>query len=127
MRSGTTAVGTTFRATLSVIPPGKHVASVSGGARALSGRHGVELACTDRAGVHWLRSAHGTLTEIKEPPVEYYDLEVPTTGAYREIERGTPQNQGNANGMPWLSSSDKILSSPLAGYFETRYTPPFAV
>jgi hypothetical protein len=40
-------------------------------------RPGVEVAFTDRGGVHWLRSAGGELTEIDRPAVEYYDIDGP--------------------------------------------------
>ncbi len=69
--------GAHFRSLLSVIPPGMHYTSVAGGWGGMSAHPGVELAFTDRAGVHWLRSAEGTLTEIDESPVEYYGVEAP--------------------------------------------------
>jgi hypothetical protein len=66
-----------WRSLLSHIPPGKHETSVGGGWAGMYRRPGVELAFTDRAGVHWLRSADGTLTEIKQPAVEYYGIDGP--------------------------------------------------
>ena len=68
-----------YRATLALIPPGEHRTVVEGGWGGVSSRRpGVELAFTDRAGVHWVRFADGRLVEISQPPVEYYDLERPT-------------------------------------------------
>jgi type II secretory pathway pseudopilin PulG len=66
-----------WQETLSVIPPGKYYAPVAGGWAGMMRRPGAELAFTDRAGVHWLRSADGSLAAIDQPPVEYYGLELP--------------------------------------------------
>lgn len=62
---------------LSVIPPGTSYTSFGGGAAALSARFGVEIAFTDRAGVHWLRAADGALTEIPEAATDYYGVDGP--------------------------------------------------
>jgi hypothetical protein len=63
--------------TLSVIPPGTSYTWVGGGWGAMMARPGVEVAFTDRAGVHWLRSPDGVLTEIPEAPTDYYGLDGP--------------------------------------------------
>jgi hypothetical protein len=63
--------------TLTVIPPGEHSTTVQGGWDGRMRRPGVEVAFTDRAGVHWLRTADGSLAEIGDPPVEYYGLVEP--------------------------------------------------
>jgi hypothetical protein len=66
-----------FYSALSVIPPGRSYTSFGGGWGALSARPGVEVAFTDRAGIHWLRSADGVLNEIPEAPTDYYGLDGP--------------------------------------------------
>jgi hypothetical protein len=66
-----------FYSALSVIPPGTSYTSFGGGWGALSARPGVEIAFTDRGGVHWLRSPEGVLTEIAEEPTDYYGLDGP--------------------------------------------------
>lgn len=66
-----------FYSALSVIPPGKSYTSFAGSWGALSARPGVEVAFTDRAGVHWLRSPDGILTEIPESPTDYYGFDGP--------------------------------------------------
>lgn len=38
----------------------------------LSGRSGVEIAFTDRAGAHWVRRAAGSLEELAESPLEHF-------------------------------------------------------
>jgi hypothetical protein len=85
-RAGLTAIGTRSSAAeaeahlyslLSVIPPGRHYTSVPGGWGAMTARPAVEISFTDRSGVHWLRSADGTLREIDRPPVEHYGIEGP--------------------------------------------------
>ena len=66
-----------FRTTLNVIPPGKQYTSVAPFFPSMSAKPGVELAFTDRAGVHWVRSAEGVLIEIDEDPIDYYGLDLP--------------------------------------------------
>lgn len=66
-----------FYNALSVIPPGRSYTSVGGGWGAMTARPGVEVAFTDRAGVHWLRSPDGVLTEIPEAPTDYYGFDGP--------------------------------------------------
>lgn len=80
-----------FRSFISVIPPGTSYTSVSGGWGALSARPGVELAFTDRTGVHWLRSPDGQLAEIDQPPTEYYGLDGPHD--WRAPERDPPERR----------------------------------
>jgi hypothetical protein len=63
-----------YRAYLSVIPPGRHIADLGLCDAWPSGRAGVDLAFTDAAGVHWLRHATGSLIEIDMPSAEYYGL-----------------------------------------------------
>jgi hypothetical protein len=63
--------------TLTVIPPGDHFTAVQAGWGGMMRRPGVEVAFTDRAGLHWLRRADGSLAEISKPPVEYYALGEP--------------------------------------------------
>jgi hypothetical protein len=58
-----------YRATLSVIPPGRCFTTVEGGWGGMSKRAGVEIAFTDTAGRHWIRRANGALEELeREPP-----------------------------------------------------------
>jgi hypothetical protein len=71
------AAGSRFRSVLSVIPPGTHYTRVAGGWGAMMARPGVEIAFTDRSGVHWVRSADDTVTEIDRPPAEHYGIEGP--------------------------------------------------
>ena len=66
-----------FYSALSVIPPGRSYTSFGGGWGALSARPGVEVAFTDRSGIHWLRSPDGVLTEIPQAPTDYYELDGP--------------------------------------------------
>jgi hypothetical protein len=52
-------------------------------------RYGVELAFTDRAGIHWRRTADGGMTQIKKAPPDYYELPLPRDWA-------TPEEVGPA-------------------------------
>jgi hypothetical protein len=63
--------------TLSVLPPGRHYTTVPAAPKLLFSRYGVELAFTDRAGVHWLRTTGGSLKQISKPPPDYYELHKP--------------------------------------------------
>ena len=66
-----------YMQTLSVLPPGRHYTTVSAPPMVMFRRYGVELAYTDRAGVHWRRTADGTLVEIEKSPRDYYDVPLP--------------------------------------------------
>ena len=44
----------------------------------------IELAFTDRAGVHWRRTALGGMKQIKKAPPDYYDLPLPRDWASPE-------------------------------------------
>jgi hypothetical protein len=66
-----------YRAYLSVIPPGRHIADLGTCDGWPSGRAGVDLSFTDAAGMHWLRYATGGLVEIDEPSAEYYAVARP--------------------------------------------------
>lgn len=61
----------------SVIPPGVSRSSLAGGWAGMGRRPGLEIAFTDRAGVHWVRFADGSLTEVASSPPEYYELPMP--------------------------------------------------
>jgi len=39
--------------------------------RGMSGKSGVDVAFTDRAGSHWIRRATGELIELPQPPLNY--------------------------------------------------------
>jgi hypothetical protein len=66
-----------FVRTFPVIPPGRHYTSVPSGWTGMMPRPGVELGFVDRAGVSWLRTADGRLSEPKREPVEYYGIPLP--------------------------------------------------
>jgi hypothetical protein len=61
-----------YRVALLVIPPGKYFVTVPEAFHGMHRRHGVELAFTDRSGVHWLRDSSGHLTEISQPPPDFW-------------------------------------------------------
>jgi hypothetical protein len=60
--------------TVNILPSGLYRVWVLGTSwhRILSGRAGVEIAFTDRAGSHWIRRATGELHELTEPPLQYF-------------------------------------------------------
>jgi hypothetical protein len=66
-----------FVRTFTVIPPGRHYTTVPGGWAGMMRRPGVELAFVDQAGVNWLRTADGELSEIHPEPVDYYGMSRP--------------------------------------------------
>lgn len=59
--------------TTSIVPGGLYRVWIAGTGwhRILSGRAGVDVAFTDRAGAHWIRRATGDLIELAKPPLEY--------------------------------------------------------
>lgn len=83
-----------FMSMLSVLPPGRHYTTVPPPPTMMFRRYGVQLAFTDRAGVHWLRTADGALTEIKQPAPDYYELPLPHDWA-TPVEVGGPDLEGD--------------------------------
>jgi hypothetical protein len=59
--------------TVTILPGGLYRAWIDGTGwhQILSGRAGVDIAFTDRAGAHWIRRATGQLDELPKPPLEY--------------------------------------------------------
>jgi hypothetical protein len=59
--------------TMSLLPPGTWRTWISGRGWGgiLSGRLGVDLAFTDRAGLHWVRRANGQLEELPADPLAH--------------------------------------------------------
>lgn len=73
----TTHYGGYHMQTLSVLPPGRYYTTVPAAPTMMGRRYGVELAFTDRAGLHWRRTALGAMEQIKKAPPDYYDLPLP--------------------------------------------------
>lgn len=61
----------------SVIPPGQHRTTLSGSTGGMHTAPGIEVAFTDRAGVHWIRRGSGALVQIEEPAAEHYGIDEP--------------------------------------------------
>jgi hypothetical protein len=70
-RRGEDGVNSSYRRTLSILPPGRWRVEVPGGWAGMSRRPGVEVAFTDRAGIHWIRRATGALDEIQKAPIDH--------------------------------------------------------
>jgi hypothetical protein len=73
-RRGEDGVQPEFRRVIGILPPGRFRVEVAGGWPGMSRRPGVEVAFTDRSGVHWIRRATGTLDEITAPAIDHYGL-----------------------------------------------------
>ena len=73
-----------FRVALLVIPPGRYYVELPPAFHHMFRRHGVELAFTDRSGIHWLRSSDGELREIEHAPADFYGLGLPVDWASPE-------------------------------------------
>jgi hypothetical protein len=63
-----------FRKVMGILPPGTWRVDVAGGWAGMSKRPGVEVAFTDRSGIHWIRRADGALEEIRKPAIDHYSL-----------------------------------------------------
>jgi hypothetical protein len=73
-RQGEDGVLPEYRGVIAVLPPGRFRVEVAGGWAGMSRRPGVEVAFTDRSGVHWIRRATGALEEITAPAIDHYGL-----------------------------------------------------
>lgn len=62
---------------LAVVPPGLWQVEVEAGWGGMYRAPGAEVAFTDRAGVHWVRRATGSLQEIDTPADDHYHLPRP--------------------------------------------------
>jgi hypothetical protein len=85
--------GGPYISTLLVLPPGRHYTTVRPPPTMMFRRYGVELAFTDRAGIHWRRNAYGALEEIKTPAPDHYNLPLPRDWA-TPLEIGIPDVTG---------------------------------
>jgi hypothetical protein len=56
------------------LPPGTWQATVTMDTGVMGGRIGGEVGFTDRAGIHWIRRAHGALEEAPTDAVEHYSI-----------------------------------------------------
>lgn len=97
-RRGEDQLPAEFRKTLSVLPPGRWRVEVAGGWAGMSARPGLELAFTDRSGVHWVRRANGVLQEISEAAIDYYGLGRPQELAIPEPDDSRPPGADGGNG-----------------------------
>lgn len=70
--------------TLLVLPPGRYYTTVPAAPTMMFRRYGVELAFTDRAGIHWRRTALGGIKQITKAPPDYYELPMPRDWASPE-------------------------------------------
>ena len=66
------------RSCVSVVPPGLGYIELPSPSYGMSHRFGVEIGFKDSAGRSWVRKADGDLLEIEKPPVEYYNVILPT-------------------------------------------------
>ena len=76
----------TERVCLSVAPPGVIYVSMPANYHGMHRHPGIELAFKDALGKCWVRKGSGDLGEIERPPVEYYDISLPTSWRFGETE-----------------------------------------
>jgi hypothetical protein len=119
-----------FQHALILIPPGRSFTSVSSSYRAHYGDPAIGIAFTDWAGVHWCRSAEGTLTEIPVPAAEHYGID-PTYWAMPEdklpawVEEAEAQVRRLMSGPEWFRRL-RTRGFLLANWFRSvgRAVPP---
>jgi len=63
-----------LRQTFATVPPGQWECEVDGDWGGMHRFPGVEVAFTDRSGVHWVRRSSGSVEEISRDAVTYYGL-----------------------------------------------------
>ncbi|MCM3361245.1 hypothetical protein [Niallia sp. MER TA 168] len=68
-----------YRKMLATIPPGKFYSVSESGGKGMHIEFGVEIAFTDSNGVYWVRRSNGQLTEIKQSPLEFYNIPLPVS------------------------------------------------
>lgn len=68
-------VADAWQSALVLLPPGQHYTMVSESHTPQQGESAVEIAFTDRAGVHWRRRANGVIEEITQAADEHYGVE----------------------------------------------------
>ena len=66
---------------VNIVPPGQGYTSVDSISLGHPGhgRIGAEIAFQDRSGNNWIRKANGELLEIKQSPMAYFDIDLPTS------------------------------------------------
>ncbi len=89
-RRGEDVVDSSYRETLSTLPPGRWRAELRAGKARWAGmsrRPGVEIAFTDRSGVHWIRRSTGALEEIGRPAIDHYGMSRPQPFEFPQIDQ----------------------------------------
>jgi hypothetical protein len=66
-----------YRVRLITIPPGRFYAWSDSGGRGMMIEFGVEIAFKDSNGTNWVRRSNGQLEEIKQKPIEFYNIPQP--------------------------------------------------
>lgn len=64
---------------LAVVPPGKWLITFDNSIRGMSKIQAAELAFTDQAGRHWLRTTSGDLRHLDTSMIEHYGVQLPFT------------------------------------------------
>lgn len=66
-----------FGALIGNVPPGETVSEINTGGGGMHLRFAVEIAFRDAAGRFWLREGDGTIKEVKQHPLDLYNLSRP--------------------------------------------------
>lgn len=78
-----------IRLVIQALPPGRFIVDVAGpGNSPMQGQPGVEVAFTDRAGLHWVRRAMGDIVELNVDPLEHYQVCRPVQ--YGQLQQLSP-------------------------------------
>ena len=86
----------TERVCLSVAPPGVVYTSIPADYHGMSRHPGIEVAFKDAIGKYWVRRGSGDLLEIAKPPIEHYNIDLPTSWRFGETE--IPKNEATRLG-----------------------------
>jgi len=78
-----------YRVVVDTLPPGTWMTEMEGGWGGMSRWPGVEVAFTDVAGRHWVRTADGAMRRLRVAPHTWYNIDPPFSYRRLRVAAGT--------------------------------------
>jgi hypothetical protein len=66
-----------YQTLVGIVPPGMLTKTIPHGGAGMMMRFGLEIAFTDKAGAHWIRTVDGKLKSIPKAAADYYEIPPP--------------------------------------------------